>query len=204
MEDRLKRIADDIIDREGGFVDDPDDPGGATKYGVSLRALRGLAIDVDQNGHIDADDIRAITREQARQIFIQTYFYQPRIAILPNDIQAVLFDSYVHMGSQSVVILQRLLQALGHILADDGIIGPQTAQATARACAKDSQLFCDSYSIERRNFYLRLGDQKPQFRKYIRRRTGRKGGWITRAEGFLSARYHLTQQEFSKRVAKWV
>ncbi|MGB0914031.1 MAG: glycosyl hydrolase 108 family protein, partial [Phaeobacter italicus] len=42
----IKAIAEDIITREGGYVDDPDDPGGATKYGVTLATMRRLGLDL--------------------------------------------------------------------------------------------------------------------------------------------------------------
>jgi lysozyme family protein len=204
MVQSIQSIADKIIAREGGFVDDPDDPGGATQYGVSLRALRGLGRDINDDGAIDVDDIRALSRADARDLFILHYFQRPKIAALPDTLHPVMFDAHVHMGRQSVVILQRLLQQLGHGIADDGLIGPQTAQATAIANRANPTLFLDGYSIERRIFYFRLGDQRPALRKYIRRQSGGKGGWITRAESFLSHGFHMTDQEFAKRVAQWV
>lgn len=204
MAQSIQSIADEIIAREGGFVNDPDDPGGATQYGVSLRALRGLGRDINGDGAIDVDDIRSLSRADARDLFILHYFQRPKIAALPDTLHPVMFDAHVHMGRQSVVILQRLLQQLGHGIADDGLIGPQTAQATATANRANPTLFQDSYSIERRIFYFRLGDQRPALRKYIRRQSGGKGGWITRAESFLSHGFHMTDQDFAKRVAQWV
>ena len=61
----------------------------------------------------------------------------------------------------------------------------------------------DAYGIARRNFYFRLADRRPSSRKYARTRAGEKGGWIRRAEEFLSEDYHLTDTEFRERVAEW-
>ena len=58
-------IASEIVAREGGFVDDPDDPGGATKYGVTLSTLKRLGIDLTRDGHIDRADLKQLGAKQA-------------------------------------------------------------------------------------------------------------------------------------------
>ena len=54
-------IATEIVAREGGFVDDPDDPGGVTNHGVTLTTLRRLGIDLDGDGRVGRDDLRRLT-----------------------------------------------------------------------------------------------------------------------------------------------
>jgi lysozyme family protein len=49
----VRDIAGDIVAREGGFVDDPDDPGGATKHGVTIHTMRRLGLDLDGDGDVD-------------------------------------------------------------------------------------------------------------------------------------------------------
>jgi len=61
----------------------------------------------------------------------------------------------------------------------------------------------DAYGIERRNYYYRLADRRAASRKYARRKDGGKGGWITRAEEFITARFHLTRAQHDARVAAW-
>ncbi len=61
----------------------------------------------------------------------------------------------------------------------------------------------DAYAIARRNYYYAIADARPASRKYARRRDGGKGGWIVRAEEFMSARYRLTEAQHKARVAKW-
>jgi hypothetical protein len=61
----------------------------------------------------------------------------------------------------------------------------------------------DAYGIARRNYYFRIADRRPASRKYARSRAGGKGGWIKRAEEFISPRFHMSQQEFDRRVAGW-
>lgn len=67
----IKAIAEDIITREGGYVDDPDDPGGATKYGVTLATLRRLGLDLTGDGQVDRRDVASVSRSQAVDLFIR-------------------------------------------------------------------------------------------------------------------------------------
>ena len=100
-------------------------------------------------------------------------------------------------------ILQRLLREMGYAVTVDGAIGPQTVAAADDAASPDPVAFRDAYGVARRNYYLRLADRRPASRKYARTRNGAKGGWIKRAEEFLSPRYHMTGADFAERVASW-
>ncbi len=199
----VQSIAKDIVTREGGYVNDPDDPGGATKHGVTLATMQRLGLDLTGDGRVDAADVKRLTIDQARDIFVRHYFERPRIADLPDSIQASLFDMYVNAGSNAVKILQRLLNDMGHRVVVDGAIGPQTVAAAALANAAAPAHLADAYGIARRNYYYALADSRPASRKYARRRDGGKGGWITRAEQFISPRYRLTAAEHARRVASW-
>lgn len=199
----VQEIATQIVAREGGFVNDPDDPGGATNHGVTLGTLRRLGLDLTGDAEIDVADVRAVSQQQAEQIFIRHYFEAPGIATLPQVLQASVFDMYVNAGSNAVRILQQLLGQMGYSVAVDGVIGPQTATAAQQAAAVDGQALRDAYGVARRNYYFRLADRRPASRKYARSRAGTKGGWIRRAEEFLSPRYHLSPQDFQRRVAAW-
>ncbi len=199
----VTQIAAEIVAREGGYVDDPDDPGGATKHGVTLGTLRRLGRDLTGDGRVDEMDVRALDPGQAAEIFIEHYYESPRIDRLPVSVQATVFDMYVNAGGNAVVILQRLLGDMGQRVVVDGIIGPQTIAAAELADAAAPGYFADAYGIARRNYYYRIADARPASRKYATTRAGRKGGWIRRAEEFISPRFHLTEGEHRKRVAKW-
>lgn len=199
----VQDIAAEIVAREGGFVNDPDDPGGATKYGVTIGTLRRLGVDLTGDGRIGVDDVRVLSPEDAERIFIRHYFDAPGIGALPQAVQASVFDMYVNAGSNAVRILQQLLVQMGYHVTVDGVIGRQTAGAARQAAAVDAQAFRDAYGIARRNYYFRLADRRPASRKYARTRAGTKGGWIRRAEAFLSPEYHLSQQAFKQRTAAW-
>ena len=64
----VDQIAAEIVAREGGFVNDPDDPGGATKYGVTIGTLRRLGIDLNGDGRTGTDDLKLLTRAQAARM----------------------------------------------------------------------------------------------------------------------------------------
>lgn len=199
----VSEIAREIVAREGGYVNDPDDPGGATNYGVTIHTMRRLGLDLNGDGRVSAQDVRQLTRQQAEEIFINHYFRRPGIARLPEPLQASVFDMYVNAGANAVKILQRLLRQMGQQLDVDGAIGPHTVAATNAAYAAAPNHLVDAYGIARRNYYFRLADKRPASRKYARTRAGGKGGWIKRAEEFISARYHLTPAQFQERVAAW-
>jgi lysozyme family protein len=199
----VRDIAGDIVAREGGFVDDPDDPGGATKHGVTIHTMRRLGLDLDGDGDVDRADVRRITPDLATDIFIEHYFERPRIGDLPEGLQPSVFDMYVNAGSNAVRILQRLLRRMGHDVAVDGIIGPHTIRAAHAAAEAAPDHIADAYGIARRSYYYRLADRRPASRKYARRRDGGKGGWITRAETFIAPRYHLSAAEHRERTASW-
>ncbi len=199
----VREIAAEIVAREGGFVDDPDDPGGATKYGVTIHTLRRLGLDVSGDGTVNRMDVKMLTKSKAIDIFVSNYFDQPRLALLPSDLQSSVFDMYVNAGSQAVKILQTLLREMGFTISVDGVIGPQTAKASHKASDPSPLALRDAYGVARRNYYFRVADQRPSARKYAQTRAGRKGGWIRRAEEFLSPRYHLSEREFQERVSSW-
>lgn len=199
----VRQIAEDIVSREGGFVNDPDDPGGATNFGVTIHTLRRLKLDLDADGTVGVADVRKLTRAQAVDIFVQHYFGAPRLAELPVPLQASVFDMYVNAGANAVKILQRLLGQMGLPTSVDGVVGPKTIKAARQAYGAAPGHLVDAYGIARRNYYFRLADGRPTSRKYARSRAGGKGGWIRRAEEFIAPKYHLSTAQFQQRVAKW-
>ena len=101
---------------EGGYVNDPADPGGETRYGISKRA------------HPDVD-IKSLTLDQARNIYRRDYWQAASCDSMPERIGHLVFDCAVHHGVKTAIkLLQRALK-----VADDGEFGPITRGAlTAR------------------------------------------------------------------------
>ena len=199
----VQDLAVEIVAREGGFVHDPDDPGGATKHGVTLNTLRRLGIDITRDARIDVADVRALSATQAVDIYVEHYFRRAGIGALPECLQASVFDMYVNAGANAVKVLQRLLSSMGFACDADGQIGPQTIRAAQLAYEAAPSHLSDAYGIARRNYYYALADARPASRKYARRRDGGKGGWIMRAEEFIAPKYRLSEAQHQARVAAW-
>jgi lysozyme family protein len=200
----VEQIAEAIIRREGGFVNDTDDPGGATNFGVTVHTMRRLGLDLDADGDVDISDVRLMDKDRAREIFLKNYFYEPKLDRLPRPLQPSVFDMYVNAGAQAVKLLQSLFNDMGFGVAVDGKLGPQTVKAARNAMLMAPEHLVDAYGIARRNYYYRLADRRPASRKYARTTKGNKGGWIKRAEEFISARYHFSERDHRNRIKAWV
>lgn len=199
----VRQIAEGIVAREGGFVNDPDDPGGATNHGVTIHTLRRLGIDLTGDGRVDVADVRRLTRAQAVDIYIEHYFNRAGLAALPEALQASVFDMQVNAGTQAIRLLQKMLSGMGYPCTVDGRLGPQTIRAAHQAMGAFPRHVPDAYGIARRDYYYALADARPASRKYARRRDGGKGGWITRAEEFIHPSLHLTEAQHRERTKAW-
>jgi lysozyme family protein len=147
---------------EGGYVNDPDDPGGETNYGISKRSYPDL-------------DIAHLTRAQAIAIYKADYFQGPGFWALPDQIAGKVFDLGVNLGQQTATkLLQRALNNLGISppLAIDGHCGQHTIEA-ANATLPGPVLF--RLRQEAKNHYISLAAEHPGLRKYLK-------GWLRRVD----------------------
>lgn len=150
---------------EGGLSDHPSDPGGITNHGVSLRWVQDLArqardecrrllrscdgcreratpqcgwysLDLDTDGDVDADDIRACTKAQAAALFRTHFWDKLSCKALPLPLAVTLYDGAVNMGpARAVRQLQQAMNTTGEAqldhyspIAGDGIMGPRTRE----------------------------------------------------------------------------
>ncbi len=115
---------------EGGYVDDPDDPGGPTKYGISLRFLKGIV------PYATTITIWDLSPETATDLYREHFWNVCSCDALPPGIDLVVFDCAVNQGPRTA---RKLLQrALG--VEDDGYFGPVTLQAVLDADPIDTML----------------------------------------------------------------
>ena len=117
---------DALLGHEGGYVDNPKDPGGATRWGITERVARA-------NGY--TGDMREFPVERAKQIARWEYWDAVQADQLPDALRYAVFDAAYNSGPvQAVHWLQR---ALG--VKADGVIGMQTRLA-AQQCTPDRVL----------------------------------------------------------------
>lgn len=119
-----------VLRWEGGYVNHPSDPGGATNHGISIRFLQrgSIFLDLDRDGDMDANDIRLLSRGQAVELYRQNFWVPIRGYDLPGNVAVAVMDTAVNMGvSVGAKFLQRVVGT-----TDDGMIGPITLAALGR------------------------------------------------------------------------
>lgn len=122
-----------ILKHEGGFVNHPKDPGGATNRGVTIATLRRLGIDKDGDGDSDLVDLKALTADDAATVFKRFYGDAVQADLLPRGLDYAMADFAVNSGpSRAAQHLQRILG-----VPADGHIGPATLAAVAKRDAAD-------------------------------------------------------------------
>lgn len=104
-----------ILQHEGGYVNDPRDPGGETKYGISKRAY-------------PSEDIAGLTVERAGAIYKRDYWEKLKCPDMPEPVAIVAFDIAVNQGPAAAIKI--LQEAVG--TTPDGVIGPKTLAAAAK------------------------------------------------------------------------
>ncbi len=151
-----------LIPWEGSvYENDPDDPGGATKFGI------------DQRSHPEVN-IRNLTKDKAKEIYRSDYWRPVAGEKLPPRTSWAVMDCAVNCGvGQAAKWLQR---SLG--VDDDGRIGPQTLRAVAGASAADGALA--SAILDRREAHYRALAKKGRFGKFLK-------GWLNRNNSLRSA-----------------
>lgn len=164
-------FAPKLLALEGGFVSDPDDPGGATNMGVTLGTWRDVGYDIDGDGDIDARDLRLITPEQVVATVLKPHYWDRWRAdeISNQAIAELLVDWLYNSGSVAITAPQRILGVRA-----DGIVGPVTLKAVNGAGQRE--LF-DRVMHERRHYYEDLASRRPAMRKFLK-------GWLNRLSHF--------------------
>ncbi len=109
-----------IIEREGGYVDHPDDKGGPTKFGITLKTLQEI-----KGSQMNAADIAELSPEDAYKIYKENYLVKPGIINIKDyKLQALMLDAAINHGaSRAIKFLQKIL-----CVQEDGIIGSITIQ----------------------------------------------------------------------------
>lgn len=164
---------DELILREGGFVNDPADRGGPTKYGITQERLsqwRGIIA--------TAEDVANLTKEEARAIYEAIYAAPlERIAAFPDLYRLVLDVSVLSGPTTAVRLLQMALNHLGGSpsLTVDGVLGPHTADAVASV---PTPALVQALVAARIPALVRIVEGDPTQLRFLE-------GWVVRTLGFL-------------------
>ena len=115
---------------EGVYSNDPNDAGGPTNFGITLKILQGLGKhgDLNHDDSVDIEDVKFMTKQDAINIYKELYWKGDNI--LSQHIAEKNFDMGVNIGVVSAAkLLQKALLTLGHIIEIDGHLGPKTMDA---------------------------------------------------------------------------
>ena len=144
-----------ILKHEGSYVNNPDDPGGETKYGISKHSYPNL-------------DIKHLSITTAYRIYLQDYWNRLNCSKMPPPIAMTVFCTSVNCGQhRSAMWLQESVMASGTKIKIDGIIGPKTIEAI-QLC--DPMHLCLLILHRRLSHYVCLGKKYPEFLR----------GWVGR------------------------
>ena len=130
MDSLFPACLDFTLANEGGFSDNPADPGGATFKGITLASLRDYWGDPDAT----VEDLRGLDPETISWFYQQRFWSPMQCGVLPAGIDLMIFDHGVNVGkARPVPMMQRLLA-----VDDDGIVGPITLAAISARTRMDS------------------------------------------------------------------
>jgi lysozyme family protein len=149
-----------LLADEGGLVNDPADPGGLTKFGISQRRY-------------PHENIAALTKARARHLYYEDYWRPNGYARIRNGgLAKKLFNLAVNMGAtQAHVLVQRALRACGMVLVEDGILGARTLRAID---AVHPDMLLAALRSEAAGFYRTLVALRPKQQRFLK-------GWLRRA-----------------------
>ncbi|NOI14818.1 glycoside hydrolase family 108 protein [Vibrio hepatarius] len=149
---------------DGGYVNDPEDAGGETKFGISKRAFPNR-------------DIKALTIDDAVRIYYTNYWKPAYCHEWSGAVALYMLDSAVQHGVGNAI---RMLQEISGC-KPDGKVGPNT-RAAVHGC--DVEYLCARYGIRRGRFYARILKNNARQGRFIE-------GWYNRLVHLTNAAWEL-------------
>lgn len=164
---------------EGGFVDNPADPGGATNKGITMETFRVTATPL-LGVEPTLDNLKYLSDEQAGAIYKKMYWEKARAdEIELQDLANIVVDFQVNAGANAIKLLQRVLNAAGVMpaLATQGVMDTATLRAIQSLDQRD---LYSRYRQGRIDYYLDLVARRPQLQSFLK-------GWLNRVNAFPAA-----------------
>lgn len=156
---KFDRAIEILFSYEGILSIDSTDPGGITKYGISVQSYPG-------------QDIALLTKEQAKDIYYRDWWLKYRYELLPEEIGVKIFILAVNMGAKMAhTILQRALRATKLSVIEDGILGVNTVTAVSQIA---ENILLAAIRSEAAGYYRVIIARTPKLIKFEK-------GWLTRA-----------------------
>lgn len=156
----FEEIINLVFQEEGDYENNPDDPGGETKYGISKRNYPNL-------------NIKDLTKEQATEIYHRDYWNKFRFDDIENlKIATKLFTLTINIGHfWAIHLLQRALRAAGNNIKEDGFIGEKTLFATNQTIPS---ILLATLKSEEAGYYRTIAALHPLQKEFL-------NGWLNRA-----------------------
>ena len=163
-----------LLKHEGGFVNDPADPGGATNKGITFKTFKAFAkplLGIDPT----LANLKALTNQQAGVIYKSQYWDKAQgDAIASQDLANIVIDFYVNAGVNATKLFQRVLNKMGAKLEVDGKIGKAVLTALS---GFDQKEVYKNYKQGRIDYYQNLVKKNPKLKKFLK-------GWLNRVNSF--------------------
>jgi lysozyme family protein len=163
---KIQPLADFILSFEGGYVNHPNDKGGPTNMGVTLKTWQTQGYDKNGDGRIDAKDVKLITKADAISILRRCYWNRWKAdAIKDQSIANILVDWVWLSGTPGITLVQAMLGVTA-----DGIVGSKTLKALN---AQPPKQFFERIKARRKQYIARVFAKRPSQKEF-------EAGWLRR------------------------
>jgi lysozyme family protein len=170
----VDEMIQDVLKKEGGYVNHKNDRGGATNHGITQATLSAYL------GHpATISEVKNLTQETAAKIYKKNYYYAPHIDLLPDLIEPIIFDMAINSGAgRAVKILQKALFDKGYPVGDaDGVIGKKTILYANEWVNALGSVAINTLVDYRVKFYKKIIANDASQKVFEK-------GWLARAESF--------------------
>ena len=167
MDERFNKLFKDILKHEGGYVNDPNDLGGETKYGISKRSYPHL-------------DIPKLTEEQAKTIYYYDYwlkYHVDKLAKVSFQVASKYFDFLINAGEKNAKnVLIKSINELGYNVTNERDMNEDILLAVKEIVMTNKKdALINNFIKNQKQYYITIAEKRPQNKKFL-------NGWLRRAE----------------------